>query len=202
MIRRRLPIKIAKTIFDLGYGGLKELAKINANFIQFEQTLFDSSSINLERSVESSDVNKLLNKTIKKFFYHLSPYLMLQPSHCCLEWLIRRFHIHDFNRDELLALIFPYHETKIFVKCVQLLNLSNPNDPWRWLQPLQKPGITLSKSVLFSRAACDPTFRKLVCKATTEAIKELDLRAATLQAQINFYCTAVIGALEYAKDIE
>lgn len=193
--------KDRQTIYDLAITGLHELTNLNPLFHQFEKTLFQKSSINMERSVETSEVNKQLDKTIKQFFYLASPYFMLHPTHLCLEWLIRRYHIHEFNRDEFMALVLPYHETAIFVKCVQLLNLKNPNDRWYWLKPIQKPGVPLPTSTIVNRAGSDNSFLSLICKNTVEAIKELDNRAHMLQTAINFYCITVLGALESTKQI-
>ena len=47
---------------------------------------------------------------------------------------LSRYHIHHFNRDDLLLCILPYHEMKIFVRVLQLLKLDNPADKWNWLE--------------------------------------------------------------------
>ncbi|XP_055389397.1 HEAT repeat-containing protein 1 homolog [Condylostylus longicornis] len=194
--------KDRKTIFQLGQKGISELSALNPAFIQFEKTLFDPHTIELERSVENSEVNKLINKTIKKFFYHLSPYFMLQPAHLCLEWLIRRFHIHQFNKDEFIDLILPYHETNIFVKCLQTMNLSDPNGKWIWMNASLKAGVPLSKTAIQNRASEDASFLRSICNSTLESVRELDNRSNTLQTKINFYCITVIAALENCKTVK
>lgn len=193
--------KDRQTIFDLGLSGLHELTNLNQIFRQFEKTLFQKSSVNMERSVETSQINKEIDIVIKKFFYCASPYFMLHPTHLCLEWLIRRYHIHEFNTDEFMALVLPYHETKIFVKCVQLLTLRDPNKNWYWLKPIQKPGVPLPKSTIINRAGSENFFLNLICQNTVEAVKELGTKAHMLQTAINFYCLTVIGALENTKQI-
>ncbi|XP_055916782.1 HEAT repeat-containing protein 1 homolog [Eupeodes corollae] len=194
--------KDRKTIYDLGCDGLSELIALNHAFVEFEETLFQNTSLNLERSVEDSSFNQNLDRHIKKFFHHLSPYFMLRSSHLCLEWLIRRFRVHEYNKDDFVALILPYHETNIFVRCIQILRIKDTSDPWNWLQPLQKPGVPLPKSAIFNRAACEPSFLQFVCKSVVEATKELGNRAPTLQCLINFYCSVVIGAFENCNQIK
>lgn len=191
--------KDRETIFEIGASGLNDLIALSPSFSQFEATLFNKNSLELQRAVESSEVNKHLNKTIKKFMVHLTPYLLLTPAHQCLEWLIRRFKIHAYNKDELMMLILPYHETRIFVKCVQVMQLKDQSDKWHWLNKIQKPGVPLSKQALLNRAASDKYFLKFVCESTTYAFQELESKSNTLQVYYAFFCTTVIGALEVAR---
>jgi U3 small nucleolar RNA-associated protein 10 len=99
-----------------GISGLEELIKICERFDDFKKTLFASSSINLERSVQNKKINAKLNVEIEKFLIFLSPYFLLNAAHKALEWLIHRFHIHQFNKDHYLLLILPYHESRMFVR--------------------------------------------------------------------------------------
>lgn len=194
--------KDRRTIYDLGIHGLQELIVLNPAFQQFEQTLFDENTLHMERAVEVKEVNDLLNRNIKKFLQHLSPYFLLRPSLLCLEWLVRRFQVHEYNRNELMALVLPYHETNAFVKVIQTFSLKESDKDWNWLKPLQKPGKPLAKSAILNRAATDKGFLNFVCKITTEAIKELGPQAHLLQTLMNFYGSVVVGALETASVIQ
>ncbi|XP_037811353.1 HEAT repeat-containing protein 1 homolog [Lucilia sericata] len=194
--------KDRRTIYDLGVNGLQELIVLNSKFQQFEETLFDENTLHLERAVEHKDVNELLDKNIKKFLQHLSPYFLLRPAHMCLEWLIRRFQIHEYNRKELMALVLPYHETNAFVKVIQTFKLKESDKEWFWLKPLQKPGKPLSKSAVLNRAATDKGFLNFICNSTLEAIKEFGPHAHLLQTQLNFYGSVLVGALEAASSIQ
>ncbi|GLH02313.1 Uncharacterized protein GBIM_08366 [Gryllus bimaculatus] len=79
-----------ETFFELGVNGLEELKKLNMRFDQFEDTLFDVSSKDLQRAVQSKEVNEKLNREISKFLGYLSPYFLLKCAHQALEWLIQR----------------------------------------------------------------------------------------------------------------
>ena len=83
---------------------------------------------------------------------------------CC------RFHIESFNVDDLMSLIFPYHSTRIFVRVLQMMNLSDPANKWHWLHPLQGPGVPLSKLTLHNRCATDQSFLHFICKMTSDAV--------------------------------
>ncbi|XP_055640607.1 HEAT repeat-containing protein 1 homolog [Toxorhynchites rutilus septentrionalis] len=188
--------KDREVIYDIGVSGLEELIQLNPSFAQFEDTLFDKTSIDLQRSVENQEINRKLDANIRKFFFHLSPYFMLQPAHKCLEWLIRRFHIHEFNREDFVNLILPYHETLIFVRCVQTLHISGSNDPFYWLQGVKKSGVPISKKAIVNHAKGSFGFLRNFGQFLEGAIKELDFKANILQSMIAFYCTTTIGVLE------
>lgn len=193
--------KDRETIYDIGLSGLHELAANNPAFLQFEQTLFDRSAKDLVRSVESSEANRNLDQTVRRFFVHLSPHVLLQSAHKCLEWLIRRFSVHEHNIDDFLLLLLPYHETRIFVRCVQILSIKDPKHRWHWLHVLQKPGVPLAKLVLFNRTATDGHLQKLIGRHVLDAVSELDLRAYSLQSLYAFYATTMLGALEVSETV-
>lgn len=191
--------KDRETIFDIGYSGFQDLIKLNPSFLQFESSLFDKNARELQRAVEHELVNRQLKEVIKKFMVHLSPYLLLQPAHKCLEWLIRRFNINQYEKDEFMLLILPYHETTIFVKCLQTMNLDGETDKWHWLNPVKKNGVPLSKQALLNRVASETQLLTFICDSIVYAVKLLDSRSNTLQVYYAFFCTSVIGALDVAK---
>lgn len=83
-----------------GINGLNELKEVNDVFEEFRLSLFDETSKNFERAVETFDVNHKLNKIIKKFLYLASPYFLLKPTQKALEWLIVRYlfpYTHEYQ---------------------------------------------------------------------------------------------------------
>lgn len=188
--------KSRETIFEIGLSGLQELIEINSSFSEFESTLFDATSKEVQRAVETKEVNELLNKNIKRFMFHLSPYFLIPSSHKCLEWLIRRFNVNLYNKAELLMLILPYHQTNIFVRCVQAMKFDDPLDKWSFLETVKKTSTPLSKYAIWNYASSNPSFLEFVGKFTYEAMKDLGTRAGTLQTMISFYFTTIVGTLE------
>lgn len=53
-----------------------------------------------------------------------------------------RFHIHLYNQDSLIGCVLPYHETKLFVRVIQLLNIKSPTHKWHWLDPIRVKYLT------------------------------------------------------------
>jgi U3 small nucleolar RNA-associated protein 10 len=193
--------KSRETIYEIGLSGLQELIEIDDAFAEFENTLFNFTAKDVQRAVETSEVNKLLTKNIKRFMFHLSPYFMIPASHKCLEWLIRRFNINLYNKEELLMLILPYHQTNMFVRCVQTMKFNDPSDKWSFLAEVKKSCSPLSKLTLWNHGASQPAFLDFVGKFTYDAVKELGQNAGRLQTMFSFYFTTCVGALEHASKI-
>ncbi|XP_076168689.1 HEAT repeat containing 1 homolog l(2)k09022 [Ptiloglossa arizonensis] len=190
-----------ETVWNIGQNGLQELAKLSDLFLEFEKTLFAQSSLSLERAVQDVKVNKKLDGEIEKFLILLSPYFLLNNTHKALEWLIHRFRIHEFNRDQFLLLILPYHETRMFVRALQLLNLSDAADKWHWLEPLQKPGIPLATISLINRLSSDNGFLKLICNHVITATRVYSERATCLSTLYAFYTTSILGTINQASSM-
>lgn len=75
----------------VGCTGLEELLGFEPAFLEFQDTLFSPSSVTLERSVQSREVNNKLDSGISLFLARLCPYFLLKPAHKCIEWLVHRY---------------------------------------------------------------------------------------------------------------
>ncbi|XP_067844821.1 HEAT repeat-containing protein 1 isoform X2 [Heptranchias perlo] len=192
------------TFFAIGCTGLEELIGIDPSFEEFQSTLFSQASKGLERSVQTKEVNARLNENILVFLTRLSPYFMLKPAQKCLEWLIHRFHIHLYNQDSLIGCILPYHETKVFVRAIQLLKLNDPTHLWHWLEPIQKPGVPLARSTLITHCYKDLNFMDFICSLVTKAVKAFaDYPGNTTQLRVlfSFYASTIVPALNAVEKI-
>uniref|UniRef100_A0A8B9QBN7 HEAT repeat-containing protein 1 n=1 Tax=Apteryx owenii TaxID=8824 RepID=A0A8B9QBN7_APTOW len=186
------------TFFAIGCTGLEELMGIDPTFEVFQHSLFSSMSKGLERSVQTKAVNQQLNQNISLFLTHLSPYFMLKPAQKCLEWLIHRFHIHLYNQDSLIGCVLPYHETKLFVRVIQLLNIKNPTHKWHWLNPIRKPGVPLARGTLITHCYKDLDFMDFICRLVAKSVKvfsEYPGNSAQLRVLLAFYASTIVSAL-------
>ncbi|KAJ8305572.1 hypothetical protein KUTeg_016117 [Tegillarca granosa] len=195
-----------ETFYALGINGLDELQTLDGVFQQFETTLFAESSLTFERSIQTKEVNDKLDENISRFLSFLSPYCLLKPAHKALEWLIYRYHIHMYNVDDLMMCLLPYHESKIFVRAVQLLNLdSKTSSKWDWLDTIQMSGVHLSKSVLVNHCWTNTGFLSLLCDNVQKIVKihlNENKNAQQLHVLFSFYATTVIGVIEFGKITE
>ncbi|XP_019382662.1 PREDICTED: HEAT repeat-containing protein 1 isoform X1 [Gavialis gangeticus] len=192
------------TFFALGCTGLEELTAIDPSFEMFHSTLFSVTSKGLERSVQSKVVNQQLDENISLFLIHLSPYFMLKPAQKCLEWLIHRFHIHLYNPDSLIGCVLPYHETKLFVRVIQLLKITDPTHRWNWLDPIRRPGVPLAKGTLITHCYKDLGFMDFICSLVTKSVKVFSVypgSSSQLRVLLTFYASTIVSALGAVEKI-
>ncbi|NXY67516.1 HEAT1 protein, partial [Glareola pratincola] len=193
------------TFFAIGCTGLEELMGIDPSFEVFQSSLFSSMSKGLERSVQSKAVNQELNKNISLFLIHLSPYFMLKPAQKCLEWLIHRFHIHLYNQDSLIGCVLPYHETNLFVRVIQLLDIKSPTHKWHWMDPIRKPGVPLARGTVITHCYKDLDFMDFICRLVAKSVKvvfsECPGNSAQLRVLLVFYASTIVSALGAAEKI-
>ncbi|XP_014467752.1 PREDICTED: HEAT repeat-containing protein 1 [Dinoponera quadriceps] len=182
-------------ILSIGQSGLQTLIKSSSLFVEFEGTLFSKNSLNYERAAEDITVNQEVTTEIKKFLILLSPYFLTNASHKALEWLIYRYHIHKYNRDDFILLILPYHESRIFARALQMLNLSN-DDKWHWLTSLQKRGQTPVSEILVKRLSTDEAFMQILCTHVISAVETYPDQAPKLNTLYGFYTTLLLGVIE------
>ncbi|XP_032071186.1 HEAT repeat-containing protein 1 [Thamnophis elegans] len=187
-----------ETFFAIGCTGLEELIGIDPSFQIFETTLFSQISKGLERSVQTKAINQQLDENISLFLIHLSPYFMLKPAQKCLEWLIHRFHIHLYNQDSLIGCVLPYHATKLFVRVIQLLKISDPTHKWHWLHPIQKPGVPLARGTLITHCHKNLGFMDFLCNLVTKSVKvfsQYPESSSEMRVLLTFYASTVVSAL-------
>nr|XP_031527782.1 HEAT repeat-containing protein 1 isoform X2 [Vicugna pacos] len=192
------------TAFAIGCTGLEELLGIDPSFEQFEAPLFSQLAKTLERSVQTKAVNKQLDENISLFLIHLSPYFLLKPAQKCLEWLIHRFHIHLYNQDSLIGCVLPYHETRIFVRVIQLLKITNSKHKWFWLLPVKQAGVPLAKGTLATHCYRDLGFMDFICSLVTKSVKVFATYpggSAQLRVLLTFYASTLVSSLVAAEDI-
>ncbi|ORX53545.1 hypothetical protein DM01DRAFT_1322487 [Hesseltinella vesiculosa] len=157
-----------ETIFSIARNGFMELLNVDPAFSSFETALFSENSKSIDRVLMSKQDNEKLDQTIASFLCQLSPYFLLNPAGKVLEWLIRRFDIHKCNVDAILACIFPFHETKSFVKMVSLLDIPD-NSSWVFLKPIRQSRLPLGRDTLVDRLAKSRFVLDFVCKTVVRA---------------------------------
>lgn len=55
----------------------------------------------------------MLNKDIDRLLHLLSPWAFEPKAHLVLEYLVRRYRVHEFNTDVLLKSLLVCHDTKV-----------------------------------------------------------------------------------------
>lgn len=119
----------------------------------------------------------------------MSPFFLLKASHKCLEYLIRRYSIHEHNTTSLLKCMLPYHASNVFVRMVQLMALKH--SPWEFLESCKKNGVPLDRKVLVEHAAKNRSILTFVA----ETVKEFIANKAQCKSLIAFFVALVLETI-------
>ncbi|UZJ57293.1 hypothetical protein CBS101457_006613 [Exobasidium rhododendri] len=150
------------TLQSLGANGWEELSQNDNTFLRWDQAtgagdlLFGESSRVLDRLMKSKEENEELDGAITQFLQLLGGNLLDRSSGKCIEWLVRRFRIHEYNVEAVLSTFLPYHETQEFARMLQLLNLDG-KPHFSFLLPLQKRAVPLLPSILIATLLGPPS---------------------------------------------
>ncbi|TDL26887.1 hypothetical protein BD410DRAFT_763071 [Rickenella mellea] len=146
-----------ETIHALAVNGFTQLRTLQPSLEEYEGALFSDAAMHTDRTLISREDDESLGKTIAAFLTQLGPYLMEAPTGKVIEWLVRRFRIHEFNVDDVLALFLPYFESPHMAKMLSILHIKEQTS-WSFL-------------LSFKSATKNPTRTALV----TEMLKNSDV---------------------------
>ena len=177
------------TVHSLAFNGLEELISLQPLFVEFTTSLFSESSKRFERTVVSREISDKVNLDIAKFLRLLSPYFLLKSAHKCIEWLVRVYKIHHCNIDVLLECAFPYYETNLFVRIVQLLPIED-HIFWHWLSLVKKSTTPLCQQMLIQHCIAEPSFLTYVCKMVPFSLL-VNKEKSSARVVVSFYCSTV-----------
>ena len=118
-----------QTLQALASNGWEELMQLDATFTKWNNAtgagdlLFGDSSRELDRLMKTKEENEEIDRAIADFLRLSGGSLLDRSTGKCLEWLVRRFRIHEHNVENVLTAFMPYHETQEFARMLQLLKL-------------------------------------------------------------------------------
>lgn len=79
------------TLYTICHEGFQELCRLDAQFLDFQRTIFSESSLEQDRSLMTASQNGELDKILESFLGLVGAKLRLKPAVAALEWLVRRF---------------------------------------------------------------------------------------------------------------
>lgn len=185
-----------ESIYNIGIHGFSQLVSIDPVFLEYEEMLFSQKALHLQRTMESKEMNKKIEKVIKEFLMILSPYLQLQAGKKCLEWLVWRFQVHNFDRDSLMSCILPYHETQIFSRIIQHVHSSNYGTIWEHILPKLKKGGTLNTRTVITHCFSNTNLLVFVFEMAELAVKLMKKKPKSgFQMVFSFYSRILCGVI-------
>ena len=104
-----------ETVLEAGQHGLQALSQYDKRFSFFMDNIFHSSSQTIQRSLLSPEETKVLNIRISDLLKLLCLFASEPSTHKVLEYLIRRYRVHEMNVNDLLKCMITQHDTKVIM---------------------------------------------------------------------------------------
>ena len=177
---------------------------MDSRFGDFAATLFHSTSVSLDRALLSSEENEGVDRSVAKFLLLLSPFSSTKAAHRVIEYLIRKYHIERLNVNSLLDCCLLYHDTKWFLKLLQIANLDEPGSPWAFLKGYRQRGSPPGRHAFAERVAHDPNLLSFVGGMLFRSVScwKESPTSAQWHSRVSFYSATVTAAVEAKQPSE
>lgn len=176
--------------------GLDQLCRFDPRFQAYRKTLFSPANQAFERDQQSAEVVSRLNAAIESFCALLASCFLLPAAFKALEFLIRRYHVHEHNIDALMRMALPYHATPEFVRLVHVLRLDDTM--FEFLKPMQKSGAMMPRESIVKRCLADKSLLRFVL----ESGKELGSARTAARAVMPFYAAVMCEVLSDVGNVD
>jgi len=108
-------------IYQICFEGFEELCALDARFVRYERSIFAAHSKSQDRQLMTEQENKELDGVLEAFLGLVGARILLKPGAKAVEWLIRRFRVHEHNIETLVLTFLPYHSKDIFPTLLSIL---------------------------------------------------------------------------------
>ncbi|KAG8528844.1 uncharacterized protein KY384_006533 [Bacidia gigantensis] len=109
------------SIFQICLQGFDELCHLDQRYSKFKDNLFSEQSKDEDRTLLTHAQNVQLDVALHDFLALISSRVLLQPALIAIEWLVRRFRVHEHNLEAFVLTFLPYHDAPIFPTMLSIL---------------------------------------------------------------------------------
>ncbi|KAE8147488.1 U3 small nucleolar RNA-associated protein 10 [Aspergillus avenaceus] len=186
------------TIYDICYEGFQELCQLDSRFAQFERTIFSEQSKAEERTEMNAAQNKELDAAVETFLALVGGRLLLTPAVKAVDWLIRRFRVHEYNTAFTILTFLPYHTTPLFLNLLTIL----PEDltpTFKVLKPYKQSQINPPRHPLVHSATTNKPFFAALNSYTLQVSRQQAGHHALLAFWAGITTESVVGMLNAAR---
>ncbi|KAI8959149.1 hypothetical protein F5Y11DRAFT_334046 [Daldinia sp. FL1419] len=184
-----------QTLYSICFQGYEELCQLDSRFVPFGATIFSEQSQNEDRTQMTAAENAELDKKIDSFLRLAGARLRLMPTIKAIEWLIRRFRIHEYNTTMLISTFLPYHTIPAFVTLLSILPDTIPQ-VYKFLDPYVRSLTQPPRSVLVHQATHHPDFLATLSAYTLDACRVQQHYPALISFWGGIMTEAVNGMLD------
>ncbi|TDZ23833.1 U3 small nucleolar RNA-associated protein 10 [Colletotrichum orbiculare MAFF 240422] len=184
-----------QTLYTICLEGFEELCELDGRFRPFGLTLFSEQSQSEDRTQMTEEENAELDKKVESFLRLVGSRLRLMPAIRAIEWLVRRFRIHENNTRSLITTFLPYHLIPAFVTLLSILPAKIPHE-YRFLAPYIKSLSSPPRSVLVHESIHQFAFLSALSEYTLEACRNQQQYPTLVSFWGGIMTEAVNGMLE------
>lgn len=172
----------------------RKLSKLSPDLLQFVD-FFNEQSKDIDRSSFSKDENDELSISMRKLINNLVvPFFMLNDCHETLEYLIYKYQIHNYETNDLLSAMLPYHETRLFARALQVFS-NLDTSLWGWLESYKTKGVPVPKEKMISVLASKSALVALL----GDKLIEMNRDSNKVNIFTSFYTTTMMCVLDRAQ---
>ncbi|KAH7389982.1 hypothetical protein BKA66DRAFT_414358 [Pyrenochaeta sp. MPI-SDFR-AT-0127] len=146
-----------EALYLICHDGYRDLCALDPRFLHFAKSLFSEQSKVEDRTQMTEKENDRLNAVLEAFITLAGPRLLLKPAEKALEWLVRRFRVHEYNTECLVFTYLPYHNTPQFLALLSILP-AHPPPALRFLSPYLPSPTNPPRRVIAYTAINTPVF--------------------------------------------
>lgn len=196
--RRVAATQSYQTLYATCFPGFEELCQLDNRFVRFQSTIFGEESQGQDRTQLTATENEELDRQIDAFLRLAGSRLRLMPAIKAIEWLIRRFRIHEDNTSSLLKTFLPFHSIPAFTTLLSILPSKIPQE-FRFLDPYIRSLTPPPRSVFVHQAIHHPDFLSIVSEYTLESCRMNFQHPALISFWGGLMTEAVSGIVDKAK---
>lgn len=167
-----------ESIYELGMEGFHQLCEKDRLLAEYREILFSPDLVEFDISLQTAKERAESKQIIRDFLLLLSPHFKERNSHKVLEWMVRKWRVNEAFVDELIASILPFHDTKEFVRMLQIVFFTQDSKWWFLYERVKQDGQAISRTLLAQRCHVDPS---LLAFAMDNLQRILELREHNVQ---------------------
>ncbi|KAF9871644.1 hypothetical protein CkaCkLH20_10842 [Colletotrichum karsti] len=183
------------TLYTICLEGFEELCELDGRFKPFSLTLFSEQSQSEDRTQMTAAENAELDNKVESFLRLVGSRLRLMPAIRALEWLVRRFRIHEYNTKSLITTFLPYHSIRAFATVLSILPPKIPHE-YRFLDPYIRSLTSPPRSALVQESIHKFAFLNTLSEYTLEACRNQQQYPTLVSFWGGIMTEAVNGMLE------
>ncbi|KMU90916.1 U3 small nucleolar RNA-associated protein 10 [Coccidioides immitis H538.4] len=183
------------TIFQVCHEGFQELCSLDSRFLSFRRNIFSDQSKTEDRGQMTTSQNKELDSVLEDFLSLVGARLLLTPAVKAVDWLIRRFRVHEYNTSFLLLTFLPYHTTPLFLNFLSIL----PEDltqTFKVFLPYKRSMTLPPRQVIVQSASTNKSF----FSALNNYVLQVSKSQAHYQGLVSFWAGITTEALANMLD--